>query len=133
MRHVQFAIAMLCATGSVSGLAHADRTFLVGGSVIEGRASRKGDKVVIEMESGQVALPADSVARIEKSDSTVSEYEARSAALPPGDVPARLALADFCRDHGMRARERTLLLAIIDIDPDNAAARARLGYVRTET
>jgi hypothetical protein len=42
-----------------------------------------------------------------------------------------LALADFCRDSGMNAREQTLLREVIALDPDEAHARARLGYVKT--
>jgi hypothetical protein len=113
--------------------AHADRTILVGGTVLEGKATRKGNKVVVQMESGEITVPADSVQRIETSESVVSKFEALYAALPSGDVKARLDLADYCRDHGMRNDERRLLLAVLDIDRDNAVARSRLGYVKTDT
>jgi hypothetical protein len=113
--------------------ARADRTFLVGGTVLEGKATRKGNKVIVQVESGEVAVPADSVQRIETSESVVGKFEALYAALPPGDAKARLALADYCRDHGMRSDEHRLLVAVLDIDRDNADARARLGYVKTET
>jgi hypothetical protein len=113
--------------------ARADRTFLVGGTVLEGKATRKGNKVIVQVESGVITLPADSVQRIELSESAISRFEALYAALPSGDAKARLALADYCRDHGMRNEERRLLLAVLDIDRDNAEARSRLGYVKTET
>lgn len=117
---------------AVSHAARADRTFLVGGTVLEGKATRKGSKVVVEVEAGEVSLPADTVTRIEKSESTVSRFEARRAGLHAGDVKARLDLADYCRDHDMRARERGLLFEILEIDGNNTAARARLGYVKTD-
>jgi hypothetical protein len=113
--------------------ARADRTILVGGTVLEGKATRKGNKVIVRVESGEITLPADSVQRIESSESVISRFEALYAALPSGDVKARLSLADYCRDHGMRNDERRLLLAVLDIDRDNAEARSRLGYVKTDT
>jgi hypothetical protein len=126
------ALALGAAVLVVSPAARADRTVLVGGTVIEGKAARKGDKVVIQTEAGEIALPADTVQRIEKSESSVSRFESSYAALPKGDAKARLTLADFCRDHGMRAEERRLLLEVLDIDRDNAAARARLGFEKTD-
>jgi hypothetical protein len=126
-------LAVFGATVALASPAFADRTILVGGTVLEGKATRKGDKVVIRLEAGEISVPADSVERIEKSESVVGEFDTRYAALQKGDVKARLALADYCRDHAMRAEERRLLLQVIDLDADNAAARARLGFVKTET
>jgi len=110
----------------------ADRVHLAGGSVIEGRARREPGKVVVELESGAIALASDSVIAIEPGESPVQRFEARRAQLERSDLEGRLALAGFCRDHGMREQERTLLLEIIDLSPDHAEARARLGYVRTD-
>jgi hypothetical protein len=61
----------------------------------------------------------------------VRRVAARYAQLKPGDVRGLLELADFCRDHGMPARERELLERVIEHAPDHAQGRARLGYVRT--
>jgi hypothetical protein len=125
------ALSAVCVTLSATP-AFADRTFLVGGTVLEGKAVRKGDKVIVQLESGSITVPADSVERIEKAQSTVSRFDALYAALPKGEAKARLDLADYCRDHGMRAEERRLLLEVLDLDRENAAARARLGYVKTD-
>ncbi|MFI5307007.1 MAG: hypothetical protein ACHQ53_06635 [Polyangiales bacterium] len=115
-----------------AGVARADTVHLVGGNVIDGKAERKGDKVVVELESGEVTLPAESVEKIERSDSVVQRFEALYAKLAPGDVKGLLTLANFCRDHDMRERERQMLLQVIEHAPDQAEARARLGYVHTE-
>ncbi len=112
--------------------AFADKVVLTGGTTIEGKASRHGDKVVVELESGEISLPADSVERIEKTQSLVGVFESKYAVLGPKDVPSRLALADYCRNHDMRSREHQLLLEVIGIDSNNAAARARLGFVKTD-
>jgi hypothetical protein len=117
---------------SLSATATADRVHLTGGAVIEGNAKRSGEKVIVEVESGTLSLPAASVVRIEESETPLARVEARMRALLPGDVRGMLSLADYCRDHGMRAREQELLRKILDYAPDHPEARARLGYVRTE-
>jgi hypothetical protein len=128
-----FAAGLCAASVAFSTPAAADRTFLVGGTVLEGKAVRKGDKVIVRLESGEITVPADSVERIEKSESVVSHFDAAYAKLPKSNVKARLDLADYCRDHGMRTEERRLLLEVVDLDRDNAGARARLGYVKAES
>jgi hypothetical protein len=89
--------------------AHADEVHLVGGTQLEGKATRHGDKVVVEMAEGQITLNADGVERIERGRSNVDRYRELADKLKPNDVPARLALADFCRDHDMQAREKEWL------------------------
>lgn len=125
-------LALASAVSAASGAARADKVVLVGGEIIEGQATRQGGKVKVQIESGEIALPAAAVLRIEKAESFVGRYEARYAALPPRDVASRLSLADYCRDHDMRSKERGLLAEVLDIDPNNAAARSRLGYVKTD-
>jgi hypothetical protein len=126
------ATVALSAVLLTAGAASADRVYLKGGTVLDGEVEKKGGKVIVVGEEGTIAVPQDSVLRIEKAESAVSRFEASYAALRPGDAKGRLALADFCRANDLKARERQLLLEIIAIEPDNAAARARLGYVRTE-
>jgi hypothetical protein len=111
--------------------AAADDVHLDNGEVIEGRATRSGDKVVIELESGQITLHATSVKQIDKRESSVERFDIMYSALKPGDVAKRMQLADFCREHDMRERERKLLEEVIAREPDHAEARARLGYVKS--
>jgi hypothetical protein len=114
------------------GTAFADQVHLVGGSMIEGKASRKGDKVVIEIESGEIALSASEVEAIEPGPSPVQRFEAMHAKVGARDARALLALANFCRDHDMKERERLLLLRVVDLTPENPEVRARLGYVKSD-
>jgi hypothetical protein len=111
--------------------AHADEVHLVGGTTLDGKATRQGDKVVIEMESGEITLGADSVQRIDRKQSAVQRYDALASKLEPGDIKGRLSLAEFCRDHAMASREKELLQQVLEIDSNQAEARARLGYVKT--
>jgi hypothetical protein len=122
----------ITALSLLAGVARADRVHLIDGAVIEGKVTRQGDRIVIELESGQLGLPADQVARIEPASSPVQQLEERRARLQPRDVAGRLALANYCRDHGMAAREQQLLREVIELAPDHAEARARLGYVQKD-
>lgn len=112
--------------------AAADEVHLSGGNSIEGKAVRHGDKVVVELESGQITLHARDVERIDERESSVEHVQRSYAALKTGDVAGRIALANYCRDHQMPSRERALLREVIEREPDHAQARARLGFVKSE-
>ncbi len=127
---VAFCVLALACGSVTARVAQADKTFLIGGTVIEGKATRHGDKVVIELSDGEISLPAESIERIETSESIVDQFQARYAKLRAGDVKARFVLADYCRDHDMRSREQQVLREILDIDANNEQARLRLGYVK---
>lgn len=124
--------ALVCVSVSAASGARADRVYLAGGSVIEGKVAREGDKIVIALDSGTVRLDAASVVRIEKSQTPAERIAARRAALAKDDVPGRLSLANSCRDDHLTQCERELLYEIVALAPDHAEARARLGYVRGE-
>lgn len=113
-----------------SGAARADRVQLVDGAVIEGEARREGDKVVIELDAGEITLAADEVARIDEGPSVLARLAALEATERRRGVPGWMALADFCRDEGLRTRELAFLERVIEREPDHAEARARLGYVK---
>lgn len=131
MNQSAWVLALSCVLCGGVPLAAADDVHLDNGEVIEGRATRAGDKVVIELESGQISLSAESVKRIDKRESSIDRYEKRYAQLPPDGVAERMRLADYCREHGMRERERMLLEQVIERDPNHEQARRRLGYVKT--
>jgi hypothetical protein len=54
------------------------------------------------------------------------------AKLNPGNSAGLLQVANYCRDHEMPAREQEVLQRILDVAPDHAEARVRLGYVRSD-
>src|SRR5690242_5593090 len=60
----------------VAGSASADRVHLKGGTVLDGEVEKKGGKVIVVGEAGTIAVPQDSVLRIEKAESAVSRFEA---------------------------------------------------------
>jgi len=120
-------LASLFASG-----AHADKIYLVGGAVIEGKASRQGDKVSVALAGGAVTLAASSVLRIEPGTTPLERLASRRAALPRGAIAERLILADAYCDEGVRSAERELLQEVLAIDTNHEQARQRLGFVRTE-
>ena len=124
------ALCFFVAMSLVPAGARADRVHLVSGTMIEGNASRVGEKVFVDMPSGQLTLSAASVASIEESETDLERVQQRLEQLKPNDLQGMLKLASFCRDHDMRSRERELLLKVVALQPDHAEARARLGYVR---
>lgn len=131
MKRVVRMLTLACVLCGQAPLVAADDVHLDNGEVIEGRATRAGDKVVIELESGTISLSADSVKRIHKRESNVERFERAYKSLPADAVAERMQLANYCRDRGMRERERMLLQEVIERDPSHEQARKRLGYVKT--
>jgi hypothetical protein len=122
--------AILLLGAATDSPARADQIYLEGGRVLEGDATVEGDKVQVLLESGRISLARGEVLRIEETPSALQEARQREAALAPHDVTGLLRLADFCRDHDLPNRERTLLERIVALEPDHAEARRRLGFVR---
>lgn len=114
----------------VGAFARADAVYLQGGHVLEGTATIDGDKVTVELESGRMAFDRSDVLRIEKGTSPLDEVDAREKKLAKDDLPGMLELANYCREHGLTGRERTLLERVLAREPEHAEARRRLGYVR---
>jgi hypothetical protein len=115
-----------------ASVARADRVYLVGGSVIEGKVTRAGDKIVIALDAGNVRLNAATVVRIERGDTAEDRIAARRKLLEKDDVTERLVLADECRELRLTQCERELLREILALNPEHREARGRLGYVRTK-
>ncbi len=112
--------------------ARADKVYLHSGSVLEGEATREGDKLVVQLESGSIRLPANSVLRVEQAPTPLAEITRLRAKLVENAIEERIALADRCRAAQLTRCERQLLEEVIARAPDHADARARLGYVRGE-
>ncbi len=114
--------------------AAADEVRLVNGNVVEGRAKRVGDTVVVVTTAGEVKLPAKDVASIVPGRSLVDDYDDRVAALATGGkndgAADHLALAAWCRQNKLKSKSRQHLKKVLAFDPDHAEARKLLGYIR---
>jgi len=116
----------------LSAGARGDVVHLEGGRVIEGATKIEGDRVIVALESGKIALPMRGVVRIEQTRPAIDEVRAREAAMGRDDVAALLELANFCRERDLRAKEHELLQRVLRIAPNHEEARRRLGYVRAK-
>jgi len=109
---------------------HADRVHLDDGAVLEGNAEVGETQVVVHLPGGNITLPREAVVHVEPTETAITRFEQRYAALGEQDVAGRLRLADFCRDHGLTQREQQMLREILERAPNHAIARMRLGYVK---
>lgn len=121
---------VLAVVFAAAASARADEILLSNGKKLEGKARREGDRVLVEVPGGSVALDAKEVQSITVGPTREDRYKERLAAAPPKDVAAHVALADWCKAEGLPSHERKHLQAVLELDPDHAATRARLGFVR---
>jgi hypothetical protein len=74
-------------------------------------------------------VPVDkSIPRL-AGDKTLQGYRALRAKTPK-TLTGQLALATWCRQHKLYDQQRAHLTAVLEIDPNHAAARKALGFVR---
>jgi hypothetical protein len=74
-------------------------------------------------------LKFDEYLQVRKVAATLAKYE-RERELAPDTVQGQLALADWCAGERLAGQERAHLTRVIELAPDHAAARQRLGFVR---
>lgn len=58
------------------------------------------------------------------------EFERKFAAIEKGDGKAFLALAEWAEKSGLQTESKKAYRAVLDSEPDNATARAKLGFVK---
>jgi hypothetical protein len=64
-----------------------------------------------------------------KAAQELARYE-RERSAAPDTVAGQLQLADWCASRQLADQERAHLMRVIDLNPDHAAARQRLGFIR---
>jgi hypothetical protein len=112
---------------SASPLA-ADQVFLKGGGQLTGVVVERGaSSVVIEVAPGRLTIPASRVERIVEGSSDLATYQARAAALAPGDAAGWAALGNWALERGLQTQARSAFGRAVTSDPDNAAAHRGLG------
>lgn len=117
--------------------AKGDTIVLKGGGRITGKileddrpaAENKPDDVLqIRTREGVVlAVPRTQVEEVVRLSPVQAEYE-RLREKTPDTVEGNFTLADWCRDHHLPQQREFHLRRVIELDPDNARARALLGY-----
>jgi hypothetical protein len=74
-------------------------------------------------------LKHDEFLATSKAAHRLATYE-RERVIAPDTVAGNLELADWCAAEKLTEQERAHLMRVIDLNPDHAAARRRLGFVR---
>lgn len=113
--------------GSVS----ADEVQLRDGHIITGIAKEIDGKIVVETGYGTVAYPRDQVLSILPGNTPLHDYPARYEAIEKsGDAEAFVRLAAWAKENKLPKHVDKLMRRALELDSDNADARAALGYVR---
>src|SRR5258708_6033461 len=117
----------------LSAPAWADEVKLKNGGVLKGIAREECGRVVVETESGTVAVSVDEVGSVVHDQAGLHEYQERVASLGRDpQAPAVFDLALWAKEHQLGPYVNTLLYWTLALDPDHAQARKMLNYVRYE-
>jgi len=123
------ALLALAAWGSVPA-ASADRLTLTDGRTVEGLVRKDGDVYRVISRFGESAVPVADVKSLEAGSSFEVAWRARAEKLAADDFEGRAALAAWLAAEGRPDEARVLAEAVVEADPENAAAHALLGHVR---
>jgi hypothetical protein len=110
----------------------ADVVHLKNGQRLEGDTIEADGQVAIHSAVGELRIPMDMVARIERGPSIEAEALRKLEATSPTDVDARAAIASELESNGAATLARRIYGDVLAIDPDHPVARRALGYVRCD-
>lgn len=117
---------------ALAAAASADEILLENGGKLVGRATRLGDDVVVKTPTGEFRVPASQVRSITPGRTVWDDYDEKLKTANAKDAKAQLELGDWCKGKGLTPESRKHWKKAIEIDPDQADARARLGFIRYE-
>ena len=130
---IRLRLAVLGAIALTTSAGYGDLIRLKTGGELRGRVL-KADRdeaaaeVTVETLTGaKVTLPADAVEFVSPQPRIVDEYDGR-AKRTPETVPDQLALADWCRNHGLNAQRMIHLQRVIELEPEHEKAHLALGH-----
>lgn len=116
-----------------SSFAAADEVVLRNGHRVIGIQSEEKDRIVVETGYGTVSYPRTEVVSVTKGDTPLHAWPVRYAEVEKSTNAADFTrLAEWARENGMPKYVRPMMLRAVELDPDNAEARASLGFVKHE-
>src|SRR5689334_23522077 len=118
---------------AAAGPARADEVVLRNGARFEGQVKENGDTVTVVMDFGSMTFKKIDVARIDRGQSALHEFDAKVAELKGTDIEGRYKLGVWAKHKQLEHRARRLFEEVLERDPDHAGARAELGYRRVGT
>ena len=122
----------LTVAGRVDSVARGDVLELTGGGRLHGQWLN-ADAFPIEVyefrteQGGRLVLNKALVRGVTRVLSAAQQYP-RAASQYDNDVPGQWALAQWCREHGLKEQRRIHLRRILELEPNHAGARLALGY-----
>ena len=119
-------LAALCLAATAS----ADEVLLNDGGKLVGKSERVGDEVVVTTPHGETRVKAADVKSITPGRTAWDDYADKLKATDKKNAAALVALGDWCRDNGLGVEAKQHWSGAVAIDPDQADARKRLGFIR---
>lgn len=121
---------LLAALACPAPSARADVFHLKSGGRVEGELLEQTARDYrLRTTLGTVTVAADAVERVEAAPSPFREYEQRRAAAAD-TADDQTNVAKWCAEQGLAPERLRHLQRALELDPDHAAARAELGFVR---
>jgi predicted esterase len=119
-------ILVLFASAALADIIH-----MKDGTKIEGEVvAESEDSITVRSQNGTVELAKSRIERIEKKKLPQEVYKEKVASIVANDAEGHYLLALWCKEKGLEEEYATELRKVIEINPDHAAARRRLGYKR---
>ena len=130
MSHPAVALVFLAAFAST---AFADEVVLRNGHKVVGIQSEDKDRIVVETGYGTVSYPREEVVSVTKGETPLHAWPVRYAEIEKStNASDFIKLAAWARENGMPKHVGRLMERALELEPDNAEARAALGHVRVQ-
>ncbi len=125
-------IAVLAVLAIGLPAAQADTVRLRTGGTIEGIVTEDGGDYVIEVQYGTMRVGKELVDSVEKKETPLSEHKRRAAAIAEDDADGWQKLGQWAQRNDLGRVARDDFAHVIALKPDHEAARAALGYEKTD-
>jgi len=95
---------------------------------VEGKIVRETEKEIrIQTTAGELVFSRSRVKQIERGPTLREQYEEKLRSVPQDDPEEIYKLALWCEERHMTTESRELLREVLDLDPDHAGAKKKLG------
>ena len=124
--------AILGGGGAVVDIVRADVIELATGGQLQGKivkseAEDKSSFVIELADGGQLTIARSQVARVDTATEAEAEHQ-RLVRSAPDTVESHWKLAEWCRQHKLKAEYQRHLERVIELNPNHVEARTALGF-----
>jgi hypothetical protein len=125
--------ATLLLTLACASTALADEILLRNGHKITGIQREERDRIVVETGYGTVSFPRDEVVSVTKGQTALHAWPVRFAEIEKSTNASDFTkLAAWAKENSLPRYVGPMMRRALELDPENAEARAALGYVRRD-